>query len=73
MSEIKERISAQSDYSDSWICLCGNTPTDYGFFPCNEQGKQTEPITGWKGLYICDRCHRIINGKTLEIVGRLSN
>jgi DNA-directed RNA polymerase subunit RPC12/RpoP len=29
-----------------------------------------EPVTGWKNLYVCDRCGRIIQQDTLEVVGQ---
>jgi hypothetical protein len=54
-----------------WACLCGNTPIQEGFYPCNALGEEVEPTpeewtTGW---YVCDSCGRIIDRTTLEVVG----
>jgi hypothetical protein len=24
-----------ADNNNDWTCLCGNTPNDHGFYPCN--------------------------------------
>lgn len=62
---------ADPAWQDAWVCLCGNTPTDYGFYPCNDQGKIVEPTPElWAtGCYVCDRCGRIIRQSDLEVVG----
>ncbi len=54
------------------VCLCGNRPIDYGFFPCNAAGEIVEPtLEAWTtDCYVCDKCGRIINQETLEVVGR---
>lgn len=54
-----------------WICLCHNTPLSEGFYPCDSEGEQVAPTpedwnTGW---YACDLCGRIIDMKTLDIMG----
>lgn len=54
-----------------WICLCGNTPMADGFFPCDHEGALVEPTpeewtTNW---YVCERCGRIIDQATTEVVG----
>jgi hypothetical protein len=48
---------------DAWICVCGNKPTEDGFFPCDWEGNQVEPTAQeWpQPLYICERCGRIID------------
>jgi hypothetical protein len=56
---------------DMWICLCLNTPINQGFYPCDSEGNYVEPTpedwtTDW---YVCDRCGRIIDQKTLRVVG----
>jgi len=66
----KEHIVHHAGDPDAWICLCRNEPTDYGFYPCNEQGEEVEPVSGWGGLYVCNRCGRIIHPDTLEVVGK---
>ena len=68
--ETKEKRSHEPGYEDAWTCICGNQPTSDGFYPCNEAGDEVEPVKGWKNLYVCARCGRIINQFTLEVVGR---
>ena len=56
---------------DNWICLCGNTALEHGFYPCDSEGYIVEPTpyewtTNW---YVCDKCGRIIDQETLEIKG----
>jgi hypothetical protein len=66
----KEYIKQAADDKDTWYCICGNTPIDHGFYPCDERGNEVEPVKGsWKNLYICGNCGRIINQDTLEVVG----
>jgi hypothetical protein len=56
--------------ADAWVCVCGNTDVDQGFFPCDADGVKMEPDKGkWKYLYVCDKCGRIIKQDTLEVVG----
>jgi hypothetical protein len=49
-----------------------NTPVGHGFYPCDERGNETEPSkgSGWNGLYVCDKCGRIIWQETLEVIGQ---
>lgn len=67
-----ENITHAEGDSDAWVCLCGNTPAATGFYPCDVEGRQGEPTpTDWTtNCYVCGRCGRIINQKTLEVVGR---
>jgi hypothetical protein len=69
-----ERIELkEGGYLDAWKCICGNTPSDDGFFPCDEAGDDTEPDLGgyWDGVrYRCDRCGRVIDQDTGEVVGQ---
>lgn len=62
---------AQAD-PDAWVCRCGNTPSAEGFFPSDARGNQVEPTPAdWTtDCYVCARCGRIINQKTLEVVGQ---
>lgn len=66
----KEFITHEAGNAEAWICICGNMPVSDGFQPCDEAGKEVEPVTGWKNLYVCDRCGRIIQQDTLEVVGQ---
>ncbi len=54
-----------------WVCLCGNTPMEDGFYPCDSEGEIVEPTPeAWTSdWYVCDRCGRIIDMNTDEIVG----
>ena len=69
----EEFITHEGGDKDAWVCVCGNTPTSYGFFPCDKEGNEMEPIKGWKGLYVCGRCGRIIRQGSLAIVGQNLN
>lgn len=43
---------------DNYRCACGNTPDSDGFYTCDAEGNDLEPVLGgtWQGLYRCDRC-----------------
>jgi len=64
-----ERIKLEPGVEDGWVCLCGNTPADDGFYPCDEKGNEVEPVEGWNNLYVCFKCGRIINQDNLEVLG----
>lgn len=69
MNKTVERIA---DGGGSWMCLCGNEPTQDGFYSAMSDGSFTSPSIGgkWDDVsYTCARCSRIINGITLEVVG----
>ena len=70
-----ERITSENEYGDAWVCICKNTPSDEGFYPCNSEGEQVEPTAEeWTtNCYVCDKCGRIINQNTLEVVGQRFN
>jgi len=54
---------------DAWVCICGNMPSENGFYPCNIEGTEVEPDEYWNGrLYVCNQCKRMIDQNTLEIV-----
>lgn len=54
------------------LCLCGNSDLGDGFFPCDESGNEMLPDIGsnWMDLYVCARCGRIIDQKTLRVIGQ---
>jgi len=59
-----------------WItCVpgCDNVPDSDGFQPCMTDGTKVESTPGtWDGKhYVCERCGRIINQHTSEVVGRV--
>jgi hypothetical protein len=64
-----EVITHEAGNDEAWVCICGNKPSDDGFFPCNEEGNEMEPTTGWPGRYVCARCGRIIDPESLKVVG----
>lgn len=70
-----EFITHEIGSSEAWICICNNKPDDYGFFPCDKDGNEMEPLKGsdWQNLYVCLNCGRIIKQSTLEVVGRNPN
>jgi len=72
MKTLKEKITHEHIDEDAWVCICKNTPSDEGFYPCDEEGNEIEPVigSGWNALFVCDRCGRIINQDTLEVVGQ---
>ena len=67
-----EYITREPGSLDAWVCLCGNTPSAEGFYPCDALGTQVEPTPeDWTtGCYVCARCGRIINQTSLEVVSR---
>ena len=71
-TKTKLRLTTYEQDTDSWICICGNTPIGDGFYPCNTEGEQVEPTPeGWTtNWYVCDRCGRVIDQQTLEVVGQ---
>lgn len=79
--ETKEHITHEAGNDEAWVCVCGNTPSDSGFYACDERGNEVEPDASWNGeLYVCNGfekiegkempCGRIINQNTLEVVGQ---
>jgi hypothetical protein len=69
------RISHEEGDEDAWVCVCGNTPSGDGFYPCDKKGNEMEPLIGsdWENLYVCAGCGRMINLETLEVVGQNPN
>ena len=65
-----EFIKREKTDKDAWICICGNEPSEDGFYPCDKSGNEMEPTAGWDGLYVCLRCGRIIEQDSLHVVGR---
>ena len=72
--EVKQKITHEAGNNEAWICICGNTPTSDGFYPCDEAGNEMEPVKGWRDLYVCARCGRIVNNQhSLAVVGGNAN
>ena len=53
-----------------WECRCGNSTESEGFIACDEEGLEVpEELGPWDGvLRACQRCWRVINGDTLEVL-----
>ncbi len=70
---MSEHIKREKADKDAWVCICGNTPADDGFYPINEDDREVEPTPEeWKtNQYFCDRCGRVIDQNTLEVVKKL--
>lgn len=54
--QCQERIALEDNDKDVWICVCGNTPPNDGFYTCDKKGNQVEPTkdSPWDGvLYAC--------------------
>src|SRR5260221_1540153 len=66
----REHITHEAGNDEAWICICANTPSSGGFYPCDAEGNEMEPMIGssWSGLYVCADCGAIIDLKTLDIV-----
>ena len=64
----QERISHEAGDSTAWLCLCGNKPSEKGFYPSDETGVLCRSDSQWKGFYRCDKCGRVI-GEDLLVVG----
>lgn len=70
----REFVSCEQGNTEAWECVCGNTPVSDGFFPCNDNGDEVEPVEGqWEDLYVCAKCGRILRQGTLEVIGRNPN
>jgi len=68
----KEFITHEAGNEDAWVCVCGNRPDSDGFYTCDQDGNEMEPVlnSNWTNLYVCASCGRIIQQGTLLIVGR---
>jgi hypothetical protein len=66
-----EYIKTDPVGSGEWLCLCGNTALDDGFYPCNEQGEEVEPTReAWTtNCYVCTGCGRIIRQSDRLVMG----
>lgn len=67
------KITHESGDKDAWVCLCGNTPSNAGFYPVNNNGEVVEPTySEWNtNNYVCSNCGRIIDMNTLEVVNHV--
>jgi hypothetical protein len=70
---MSEHIIREPGDKDAWVCICGNTPSDDGFYPIDEDDHEVEPTAkDWKtNQYFCNRCGRVIEQDSLEVVRQL--
>jgi hypothetical protein len=56
---------------DSWVCCCGNVPSSGGFYSCDADGNHLDACfcSGWDNLYRCGACGRVIDKRTLQVIG----
>ena len=70
----KQKITNTSDNpNDPWlVCVCRNTAERDGFVTCSPSGAVCPPLPRkWDGIHLCcSRCGRIVNQKTLAIIGQ---
>ena len=52
----KTKNISLSDFSDDFICECGNHSSSYGLFPCDKNGNDMEPMSEWDYDYVCMQC-----------------
>jgi hypothetical protein len=63
-------VAHEGDDLTAWVCVCGNTPHEEGFFACNWAGEEVMPIAFiWTPpLCWCNRCGRIIDADSRAVV-----
>jgi hypothetical protein len=68
-----EHIRHEQGNPDAWACLCGNTPSDDGFYPIDDGSHEVEPTAkDWTtNHYFCARCGRVIDPDSLTVVRRV--
>lgn len=73
MQQTSEVIVHEPHGRDAWVCICGNTPSDAGFYPIDEANHEVEPtLEDWKtGHYACRQCGRVIDPDSLRVVRRI--
>ncbi len=56
-------------FKNNWLCWCGNTSKKQGFYPCDDKGEYRRDLFGRGKFYACERCGRIIDPKTMNVIG----
>jgi hypothetical protein len=67
---MSETVTLEPDF----LCICGNFSESDGAYPCDSNGNLVEPTPDdWPGkLYRCDRCGRVFDGDTGEVIMQVS-
>lgn len=70
---MSEHITHENDNPEAWVCICGNTPSSDGFYPINSKNEEVEPVPeDWDtNQLFCNKCGRVIDQDTLEVVKQL--
>jgi YD repeat-containing protein len=70
---MSEHIKHEPHDKDAWVCICGNTSSELGFYPIDDNNREVEPTErDWTtNQYVCDQCGRVIDKDTLEVVRKL--
>lgn len=74
--QAEKAITHEPQDKDAWVCICGNMPSENGFYSCDASGAladgaMDESANGWDGKhYLCNQCKRVIDGDTLQIVAQ---
>jgi hypothetical protein len=68
-----EYVYHEPGYEAEWICICGNTASDDGFYAIDEGNHEVEPTEeDWKtNQYVCGDCGRVIDNATRRVVRHL--
>lgn len=61
----QERLGIENHHA--WICPCGNTEHSQGFHSWNRE-KKLYDLTCTSNFFRCDRCGRVIDSETGNIV-----
>ena len=70
---MSEHITREDGDKDAWVCICGNMPSENGFYPIDEDNHEVEPtVKDWTtNQYFCNQCGRVIDQDSLEVVRKL--
>lgn len=63
------KISRTGFFKNNWKCICRKTRKPEAFYPCNAEGEFERDLWGRGKFYACAGCGRMIDPKSLDIVG----
>lgn len=70
IKSVRKRVEDRDDAETYWFCICGNNDNEDGFSPSDSQGRYVDWNNQKIKFYVCNRCKRVINLKTLDVVGQ---